>query len=255
MVSIKTEKDIAHIRQSGKILSWVLSEAKKAAKEGASLSHLDRFVHDMIAQKGARPSFLNYQPEGAKEPYPASICASIGKVVVHGIPKNIKLKNGDILKIDIGVDYKGYFTDSALTVIVGGESTVSPSILRLIKATEEALNAGIDACVVGNRLGDIGHAISSIAKKYKVSVVEGLAGHGVGFSPHEDPLVYNEGSPGKGMILKEGMVLALEPMFCLGRPEIITREDGSYETADSSIAAHFEHTVAITSEGPKILTA
>jgi methionyl aminopeptidase len=254
-ISIKSDSDIEMLDKSGKILSWALGELQKAAVPGATLSHLDRFARDLLKSKDAKPAFLNYQPEGADRPYPAAICASLNEVIVHGIPTDRELKVGDILKIDLGVDYKGYFTDSAVTVIVGGEDAVRPSVRKLVKATKEALYAGIDVCLIGNRIGDIGVAISKVAKKYDLSVAEGLAGHGVGFSPHEDPIIPNEGHAGKGALLKEGMVIALEPMFCLGRPEIVQNDDDAYETEDMSISAHFEHTIAITPDGPRILTA
>lgn len=253
MPTIKTDKDISILETSGKILKKVIEEVVKAAVPGVKLAFLDRLAFDFISSHEARPSFLRYRPEGAKHAYPASICASIGSTVVHGIPGNRALKEGDILKIDMGVDYKGFFTDSALTMAVGGKC--SPGEKKLIRATEEALYAGIKRVVPGNRLGDIGNAISSVAQKYGVSVINGLAGHGVGFAPHEDPLIFNIGRKGAGMMIKEGMVLALEPMFSIGSPDVFELSDGSFKTVDGSTSAHFEHTVAATANGPKILTS
>jgi methionyl aminopeptidase len=253
MSKIKSEKEIGFIETSGKILKAVLDELVKAAAPGVKLMFLDRLAFDLIASYEAKPSFLHYRPEGAKKAYPASICASLGATVVHGIPDGRSLNAGDILKIDAGVNYKGYFSDSAVTVIVGGEC--SPKEKKLISATEEALYAGIEQVFPGNRIGDIGHAISAVANKYGVNVVDGLAGHGVGFAPHEDPLVFNVGRKGSGMVIEEGMVLALEPMFSLGSPEVFELPDGSFKTVDGSVTAHFEHTVAALSSGPKILTS
>jgi len=253
MPKIKSEKDLIVLETSGRILKAVLDAVSDAAVPGVKLAFLDRLAFDLISSYEARPSFLGYRPEGAKKAYPASICASLGGVVVHGVPDQRVLEEGDVLKIDIGVDYKGYFTDSARTVVMGGNK--SGRVEKLVKATEEALYAGIEEVRPGARLGDIGFAISSVAKKYGVNVIEGLAGHGVGFAPHEDPLVFNVGRKGTGALIEEGMVLALEPMFSLGSPEIFELPDGSYKTVDGSITAHFEHTAAALSSGPKILTS
>jgi len=253
MSKIKSAKDIELLAVSGRILKSVLEEVVKAAKPGVKLSFLDRLAVDLIASYEAKPSFLGYRPEGAKKAYPASITTSLDSVVVHGIPNNQVLKEGAVLKIDIGVNYKGYFTDAARTVIVGNKKT--QAVKKLVKATEEALYAGIEEVRPGKRLGDIGFAISAIAQKYGVSVIAGLAGHGVGFAPHEDPLVLNTGRKGVGALIEEGMVLALEPMFSLGGPEVFELPDGSFKTVDGSIAAHFEHTVAALNSGPKILTS
>ena len=256
MEKIKSARDIELLAVSGNILKSVLDETVKAAKPGIKLSFLDRLATDLIASYDAKPSFLGYRPEGAKKAYPASITTSLDNVVVHGIPDNQVLKEGAVLKIDIGVNYRGYFTDAARTIVVGDKTT--QAIKKLIKATEEALYAGIEETRSGNRLGDVGFAISAVAKKYGVSVVAGLAGHGVGFAPHEDPLVFNVGRQGTGMFIKEGMVLALEPMFVLSDSEIsevFELPDGSFKTVDGAIAAHFEHTIAVLESGPKILTA
>ncbi|MFA5052544.1 MAG: type I methionyl aminopeptidase [Parcubacteria group bacterium] len=249
---IKSEKDLALLEVSGRILKTVLEEVSKAAAPGVKLSFLDRLAFDLISSYDATPSFLGYRPEGAKRAYPASICASLGSVVVHGIPDKRELKEGDVLKIDMGVNYKDRFTDSARTIVIG---KTSPEITRLLRATEEALYAGIEEVRPGKRLGDIGFAISSVAKKYGVSVIDGLAGHGVGFAPHEDPLVFNVGRVGTGALIEEGMVLALEPMFSLGTSEVFELPDGSFKTVDGKPAAHFEHTVFASISGPKILTS
>lgn len=252
-VSIKTEKEIELIAASGAILKMTLDRLKSAAGIGVKLSFLDKLAHDLITDAGAKPAFLNYRPAGSSHPYPASICASIGSTIVHGIPRDHTLHEGDVLKLDLGVNLGGYFSDSALTIVIGGKP--SPEVKRLLEGTERALYAGIEAAIVGARLGDIGAAIEAVADRYRLSIAEGLAGHGVGFSVHEDPLVWNYGDPGKGMKLKEGMVIAIEPMFTLGSGEIIDLSDGSYATKDGSLAAHFEHTIAIAESEPIILTA
>jgi len=253
MSKIKSARDIELLAVSGSILKSVLDETVKAAKPGVKPSFLDRLAADLIASHDAKPSFLGYKPEGAKKAYPASITTSLDSIVVHGIPNNQTLKEGSVLKIDIGVNYKGYFTDAARTIVVGNKKT--QAIKKLIKATEEALYAGIAEVWPGKRLGDIGFAISAVAQKYGVSVIAGLAGHGVGFAPHEDPLVLNIGRKGSGILIEEGMVLALEPMFSLGSSAVFELPDGSFKAVDNAITAHFEHTVAALSSGPKILTA
>lgn len=249
--SLKTEEDIRKIAASGSILKSVLDRLKNAAKPGVKLSFLDKLAFDLITDAGGKPSFLNYRPEGADKPYPASICASVGNTIVHGIPRDYILHEGDVLKIDLGVNLDGFFSDSATTVFMGGNPP--PEIRRLLEGTERALYAGIEAAVVGARLGDVGAAIKSIADHYRLSVAEGLAGHGVGFSVHEDPLVWNYGEIGKGIRLEPGMVLAIEPMFTLGGGEIVALSDGSYVTEDGSLSAHFEHTIAVNESGPAIL--
>ena len=253
MSKIKSPKDIALLEISGSILKAVLDKVSATAVPGVKLQFLDQLAFDLISSYNAKPSFLGYKPEGAKKPFPASICASLGSVVVHGIPDHRVLQEGDILKIDIGVNYQGYFTDAACTVLMGGKKM--PMIKKLVKATEDGLYAGIKQIKPGNRLGDIGFAISSVANKYGVSVIEGLAGHGVGFAPHEDPLIFNVGKKGTGMLLEEGMVITLEPMFSLGSPEVFELPDGSFKTVDNSTTAHFEHTIVVTRTGHKILTA
>ncbi|MDD4931043.1 MAG: type I methionyl aminopeptidase [Candidatus Colwellbacteria bacterium] len=253
MIKLKTNKDIEILAESGEILSSTLKKVAAAATPGVKLAFLDQLAEDNIRRAGGKPAFLNYWPEGAQKPYPASLCTSIGSTIVHGIPGGYSLKAGDVLKIDLGVDYNGHFTDSATTVIVGG--TDDKNIQRLISGTKEALDNAILACVIGGRLGDIGAAVEGTAKRRGLRPVEALAGHGVGFMPHEDPMVWNFGNKGTGIILKEGLVIAIEPMLTLGHPDIVEMPDGSYKTMDNSITAHFEHTVAITEEGPRVLTA
>ncbi len=251
MPIFKTKKDIEALRASGAILAAVLFELKKNIYEGVTLSSLDKKARTFLMARNARPAFLNYKPEWAERAYPAAICASVNEKIVHGIPNEYKIKDGDLVKIDMGVNFNGYVTDAAMTVGVG---VISKNAERLIRTTEEALYKGIRECVFGNRLGDIGNAIETHAKKNGITVISGLTGHGVGFELHEEPTVYNFGTRGKGMELREGLVIAIEPMFSLGSADIIQTADEGYATADGSLSAHFEHTVAIGENGPEILT-
>lgn len=250
-IRLKNEEDIENLRKSGRILRVVLGRLKQSAKPGVRLKDIDILSRELIASSGARPAFLNYRPDGAKRPFPASVCTSVNDVVVHGIPNDYVIKSGDLVKIDLGINYKNYFTDAAVTVISG---KTTPRIKLLIKATQEALMRGIKAAKVGRTLGDIGSAIQKTAEQYGLNIIEGLGGHGVGFAPHESPMIDNFGDPGTGITLKEGMVLALEPMFCFGNPGIIETANDSYRLKDKGLASHFEHTIAITKSGPKILT-
>lgn len=242
---------MAGLRASGRILKKVMSALCRRAKPGVRLIELDQLAKELIDSAGAQSAFFRYRPEGAAKPFPAFICTSVNEVIVHGIPNFYVLRKGDLLKIDIGIDYRGYITDAAKTLAIG---PISASATELMRATKEALEKGIEACRINNTLGDIGYAIEKTAKKYGVSVIRGLGGHGVGFRLHEDPTIYNFGRPKTGMVLQEGMVLALEPMFSLGSGEIMEFPDGSFITADRALSAHFEHTVAITKSGPKVLT-
>lgn len=248
---IKSKEEIEKIRKSGKILAEVLKILKKEAKVGVSLLQLDALAKKSIESLGGIPAFLNYFPYGAKKPYPNTLCASLNEVIVHGVPTDRKLKNGDVLKLDLGVVFEKFYSDSAITVIIG---EVSKEVLNLVKATELALIEGIRQAKSGNTLGDISFAIQSVASKYGVSVVRGLGGHGVGLDLHEEPFIDNMGTQGKGLKLKDGMVFALEPMFTLGKGEIKILEDDSYSTIDNSASAQFEHTVLVTKNGGEILT-
>ena len=251
MITVKKEKDIAELRVSGRILGAVLRELARMAVPGISLSKLDERARGLIREAGARPAFLGYRPEGEGSPFPGAICASLNDTVVHGIPGKQKLKEGDVLSIDLGVDYRGYFTDAAVTVGVG---KISETARRLITTAQDALREAIALCRPGNQLGDIGNAISETARRAGFSVVRGLTGHGVGFELHEDPTVFNYGKRGQGIELKKGYVLALEPMFSAGSGDIIQKDDESFATKDHSIAAHAEHTVLITDGDPEVLT-
>ena len=248
---VKSSQLIEKVRQSGKILSEVLRVLAKSAGVGAKLSHLDKLAQELILKAGAQPVFLGYHPYGARVPYPATICASVNDVIVHGIPGNYRLKSGDLLKIDAGVDWHGGISDSAITLPIG---KVSDKSKKLMETAKLALQEGIRVAKAGNTLGDIGHAIESTVKKAGFFVVDGLTGHGVGEELHEDPVVYNYGKRGAGIKLREGMILALEPMISTDTPKIVQLKDDSYATADGSMSAHFEHTILIKKGGAEILT-
>ena len=250
-ILIKTKEEINKIRMAGQILAKVAKVVLAEAKEGVSLKTLDALAKKLITKEGGRPAFLGYKPYGAEKPYPCTICTSLNDVVVHGVPVNYKLKSGDLLKLDFGVIYDGFYADAAWTIGIGETTNTAQ---KLLKTTEKALFEGIKQLKPGNHLGDIGWAINSTVKKAGFKVVEGLTGHGIGRELHEDPSVFNEGEKGKGLELKSGMVLAIEPMVSAGTSEIVMNDDDSYSTEDSSLSAHFEHTVAITDDGAEILT-
>lgn len=246
MISIKSEREIELLKVAGQIVGDTHKYLIPFIKPGITTKELDNLAHKYIISRGATPSFLGY------EGYPGSICTSVNEEVVHGIPSNRKLKNGDIISIDIGACYKGYHGDSAWTYTVGH---VNKEVLDLMKHTEESLFAGLSVVKEGAHIGDIGYAVSEVAKKYNLGVVKELVGHGVGSHLHEDPDVPNYGKQGTGPVLKAGMVIAVEPMLNLGTPNIyILDDDWTIITADDKPSAHFEHTVVVTKDGYEILT-
>lgn len=246
MITIKTQREIDLLEIAGSIVGQTHHYLEQYIKPGITTKELDKLAYDFIISKGATPSFKGYQG------YPGSICTSINEEVVHGIPGNRKLKEGDIISIDIGACYKGYHGDSAWTYPVG---KISSFKTELLKQTEEALFAGLSAIKPGNHIGDIGHAVETVAHKYHLGVVKELVGHGVGTSIHEAPDVPNYGLPHTGPLLKEGMVIAVEPMLNLGTSDIfLLDDDWTVITADDAPSAHFEHTVVVTKDGYKILT-
>ena len=253
-IRTKTLAEINTLREGGKRHAQILRELAEMVKPGVSTNELNEYASKRIKAFGDSPAFLNYRPEGAERPYPATLCVSINDEIVHGVPnEKVKiLSNGDVVSLDLGVRHDGFITDAAITVPVG---KISHDDEMLLAATERALYAGIDKAVVGGKIGDIGAAIESIAKRANFKICEGLAGHGVGYEVHEDPYVPNTGIAGEGIVLKEGMVIAIEPMFTPGNGDITLSRDGfTYKTRDGSRSAHFEHTVAITKEGPLVLT-
>ncbi len=253
MTKLKSQKDLEGLRVSGRILVDVILALREKAKVGVALTELEELAKKMLKEAGATSAFLNYRPEGSAKPYPFNICTSLNDQVVHGQPTSYVLQSGDVLKIDLGVVYKNYVTDAALTVALG---EVTPEVKKLLSVTEEVLKLGIGAARNGNTLGDIGWAIENHVETNGLSVIEGLTGHGVGFKLHEEPSVYNYGRKGEGMKLKEGLVLAIEPMVSIGTPQIRqNKDDGSYSTKDGSMSAHFEKAIAVTKNGPEILTS
>ena len=252
MIRLKTTKDIEGIALSGKIAASIVKELASNISSGTILKDLEQLASSAFKRYNAKPAFLGFKPNGARNPYPFSICTSVNEIIVHGQPTDYQLKEGDILKIDLGVISKGYYSDTAFTCAIG---EVAPIVRKLIEATQKALNEAIVAAKINNTLGDIGFAIEKTGKSYGFSVIKALTGHGVGFSLHEDPTVYNFGKRGEGLVLKPGMVLAIEPMLSLGSSKIKKQKDDSYITSDKSLSAHFEHTIAITNKGSRILTS
>lgn len=253
MIRRKTAEEIAIMAEGGALLRGVAEALAAAAQEGVRLKELDALAEKLMKEAGGEPAFLGYKPAWAEKPYPASICASVNDVVVHGIPSAYRLKAGDIVKLDLGLKYKGFYTDTAVTVGIGA---VSEDARRLMAVTKDSLTLAIDQCVAGNTVGDIGFAVNAYVRKHGMRVARGLTGHGIGRHLHEDPAVPNEAKPGTGAKLVAGMVLAIEPMVTLGSGETVqlTKLDESFATKERVLAAHFEHTVAITDAGPQVLT-
>jgi len=235
------------MREGGHILAEILDVLVASVKVGIQTKELETMARELISVRGAKPSFLNYNG------FPATLCVSINEEIVHGLPSERKLKDGDLVKLDLGVLYKGFHTDSARSVIVG--STQRLQIQKLIDVTAEALRVGIETAQPGKTLGDVGHAIHEYVKSQGFDVVRDLIGHGIGTEVHEEPEVPNYGKPGQGLVLKPGMVIAIEPMVVMGGHRIANGPDGyAYITADKKLSAHIEHTIAITETGPEILT-
>ncbi len=255
MIIIKTKEEIEILREGGKHLAQVLEKLKDKVAPGVSTKELDEYAFKFIKELGDIPAFLNYRPEGAMIPFPATLCVSVNDEVVHGIPsKDRILQEGDIVSLDLGVKHKGLFTDSAITVPVG---EVEPSSITLMEVTKEALHVGIDVARAGNTTGDIGAAIEGFvhSRKQKFGIVEVLSGHGVGRAIHEDPYIPNFGKAGTGEVLKVGMVVAIEPMLNNGTKNVTIDKDGyTFRTRDGKRSAHFEHTILITEGEPEILT-
>lgn len=246
MINRKSEREIECMKKAGHLNFLAHEELKKHIRPGVTTKQLDKIAHDFILKQGGIPSCLGF------EGFPASICTSINDEVVHGIPSNRKLKNGDIISIDFTVRLNGYESDAARTYIVGN---VSKEVEDLVKNTEKALYEGIKQVKPGAHIGDISNAIEAFAHSHGLSVVEELVGHGIGTNMHEDPDIPNFGEKGYGPLLKEGMVLAIEPMLNLGNKEVCMLEDDwTIVTNDQSPSAHFEHTVAVTKDGYAILT-
>ena len=247
MVVLKTSKELALLKEAGKISAGALQAAGEAVRPGVSTWEIDRIAYEFIIKHGATPAFLNYGG------FPATACISVNDEVIHGIPSKKRiLHEGDIVSIDLGAKIHGYVGDNAATYAVGH---ISPEAQRLIDTTRESLYEGIAQAVAGGRLGDIGHVVQRYCEERGYGVVREYTGHGVGAELHEDPSVPNYGTPGRGIRLLPGMVIAIEPMINEGTAAIRQLSDGwTVKTRDGKLSAHFEHTVAITADGPKILT-
>lgn len=254
MIELKTPEELATMREAGRIVATALAAVRENAKAGVTLRQLDEIAARTISDAGAKPSFLHYHPSWAPSPYPGVICTSVNDAVVHGLPTGHKIADGDLVSIDCGAYVDGLHGDAAISFVVG---EANPVDLELISCTERALHAGIEQMVPGAKLGDVSHAIGVIGREAGYGLMADHGGHGVGRAMHEEPHVANEGRAGRGLKLRPGLVLALEPMFIAGgRDEYWTDEDGwTLRSIDGTRAAHAEHTVAVTEDGPLILTA
>jgi methionyl aminopeptidase len=247
MIIRKSPEELERMARAGRIVADTLALIGEHARPGVTTADLDQLAEEFIAGQGGYPTFKGYRG------YPAATCISPNAMIVHGIPGAYQLAEGDILSVDVGVTLDGFVADSAYTFAIG---EVSADAERLLDVGQAALNAGIEQCAVGNRLSDISHAVQQVTEAAGFSVVRTLVGHGVGRSMHEDPQIPNYGQPGRGPLLAEGMTLAIEPMINVGDPDIVVHDDEwSISSADGSLSAHFEHTVAVTTSGPRILTA
>jgi methionyl aminopeptidase len=250
MIVRKSAGELDQMARAGTVVSETLSLLAEHIRPGTTTVELNRVADEFIRSRDGVPTFLGYR---GPYPYPASICTSPNDVVVHGIPNGYALADGDILSVDVGVTLDGFVADSAYTFPVGD---VDPEAERLLEACKAALEAGIQQAKSGGKLTDISHAVQRVTEDAGFSVVRSLVGHGVGRDMHEDPQIPNYGEPGRGPTLAPGMTLAIEPMITAGGHEVVVRDDKwTIATADGSLAAHFEHTVAVTAEGPRILTA
>jgi len=246
MIVVKTKPEVELMRRAGDLVARTLDLVEESARPGITTAELDRIAEDFIRSHGATPAFKGYMD------YPATLCISINDEVVHGIPGKRALQEGQIVSVDVGVCIEGWYGDAARTVCIG---EVSGDAKKLLAATQEALARGIAQARAGNKLGDISAAVQTFAEESGYSVVRDLVGHGIGRQMHEEPQVPNFGSPHTGVDLKAGMVLAIEPMVNIGGPQIkFDADKWTVRTADGSLSAHFEHTVAITDNGPDILT-
>ncbi|MCI5108738.1 MAG: type I methionyl aminopeptidase [Candidatus Pacebacteria bacterium] len=254
-ISIKTKEDIEVLREGGRNHAVILKKLVDDVGPGISTEELDSLCREYIKEVGDTPAFLNYRPQSSKRPFPAALCVSVNEVIVHGIPTEnpIILKDGDIVTIDLGLKHKGLITDAAITV-QAGEKTKEGQ--KLIESTREAMYRGIKAIKPGRHIGDIGEEIERYVEKTDYYIADDLAGHGVGYSVHEEPYVPNTGVSGEGEELLPGMVLAIEPMLCEGGGEVVfERDDYTVRTKNRLLSAHFEHTVLVTESGYEILTS
>lgn len=265
MITIKTPEEIKILREGGKILASVLLMVAERVKPGVTTLELDEYAEKLIKKAGGEPSFKNYKTPRDKFPFPASLCVSVNNEVVHGIPSGRILKENDIISLDLGLKWKGLYTDATITVGAGpegvasrrpyGVNKISPVVDKLLDVTKIALEKGIGVIKEGATTGDIGYAIQSYTEKDGFNVVKKLVGHGVGYKIHEEPEIPNFGKKGEGVVLKQGMVFAIEPMVVIGSGDVILdKNNWTWKTKDGSLAAQFEHTVVVTKKGCEILT-
>jgi methionyl aminopeptidase len=246
MIPIKSPQEIEIMAEGGKILAKIMKELEKEVRPGITTLELDRLAESLILKYGGKPSFKG------EEGFPATLCTCLNEEIVHCIPSKRVLKEGDIISLDLGIFYKGFHTDMAVTLPVG---KVDPEIQRLIRITKKALKMGIKKAKIGNTFGDISNTIQRYVESQGFNVVENLCGHGIGKNLHEEPEILNYGKRRSGPKIKEGMVFCIEPMVTMGDGRIKKAKDGyGYQTADGSLSAHFEHTIAITKNGPEVLT-
>ena len=250
----KTENEIKNLRRAGKILAGALRHTARLVVPGVTTAALDLAAEEYIRKEGGLPAFLNYAQDDSAYPFPAALCVTINDEVVHGIPSEERVVvEGDLVMLDLGVSYSGYFSDAAITVCAG---VCDEKGQKLIKATEEALHDAIKICKPGVQVGDIGATISAVAKKYNLAVAEDLGGHGLGTTPHEAPYIPNVGVKGRGVRLPEGSVIAIEPIFTEGLGDVeLDANQWMYRTVDGSRSAETEHTILITKNGAEVLTA
>jgi methionyl aminopeptidase len=247
MIIRKSPDELERMARAGRIVADTIALMGEHARPGVTTAELDELADEYIAGQGGHPTFKGYRG------YPAATCISPNSMIVHGIPGPYELADGDVLSVDVGVTLDGFVADSAYTFAIG---EISADAERLLEVGQAALAAGIEQCLVGHRLSDISHAVQVVTESAGFSVVRSLVGHGVGRSMHEDPQIPNYGQPGRGPLLAAGMTFAIEPMITAGGPEIVVHDDDwSISTADGTLSAHFEHTVAVTEAGPRILTA
>jgi methionyl aminopeptidase len=253
MNQVKSAIEIERLRTSGGILAEVLRRLAQELQPGHTTGYLGEMAARELAALGGKPSFLGYQPDPSVQPFPSTICISVNDEVVHGIPGERVIAEGDLVGLDFGVNYEGMLTDGAVTVVAGGKPTAAQK--RLLDATKQALDLGIAEVREGAQIGNISHAIEQRLRRDKLSVIEELSGHGVGHRVHEAPDILNYGRAGTGMRLKAGMSIAIEPMATLGRRDIMVDSDGwTIKTVDGSLGAQFEHTVIVTENGYEIVT-
>lgn len=252
-VTVKTLEEIKILREGGRRIAVIRDKLASRVVAGASAEDIEDAAKELFAASGGEPSFFNYRGRKQEKPFPARVCVSVNDAIVHGLPRpDIVFKEGDVVGVDVGLKYQGLYTDTAVTVAVG---RVSSEAERLLEVTKTALAVGIAEVRAGATTGDIGYAIEQFVKPHGYGIVRTLCGHGVGYAVHEEPQVPNFGKKGEGVALKDGMVIAIEPMLTLGGEKLVLDPDGfSFRTADGSLTAHFEHTVAVTEKGAEILT-